>query len=453
MKNNRKIYVIDLDGTLCHTPDDGSHENDYSCDYLKAKPNRERIEKVNELHDQGHLIIIESSRGVLSGKNWFFDTLEQLREWGLKFDTLRTGEKFMADYYIDDKAISAENFFDNGDASDMLSSIIEKESGSGTQTKIVLVNRVLKEATDERMEKLVDEINFLESIPDQFKDYFPRVVKSEKSEKDKVLYEMTHFNLPTIRRLILSEIFSADDILYWTDKITDFSLKMYCHEIIDTPSDYLQVMHYDRLYRRIDELKRKSATFSKILNLKEIDINGKSYQNIPNLFDKLDSQKVRESVMPEFVGRWSHSDLHYSNILVDVDNDHFILIDPRGYEFCDYYYDFGKLWHSVNGKYEMISSNMFSLIVNNANSYNYSPTNGAIIKTLEKAKSGLPEILMKYSKEEKDQVIRKTEFNECIHFASLVPFLLRFDGKEERAIIAYLTATVILNEFYNKYYN
>ena len=52
----------------------------------------------------------------------------------------------------------------------------------------------------------------------------------------------------------------------------------------------------------------------------------------------------------------------------------------------------------------MISSNMFSLIVNNANSYDYSPTNGAIIKTLEKAKSELPEILMKYSKEEKAKV-------------------------------------------------
>lgn len=448
---DKKIYVIDLDGTLCTTPDDKTHENDYHCDYMKSKPIPDRIKKVNQLHEEGHIIIIESSRGVLSGKNWFFDTLKQIKGWGLKFDTLRTGKKFMADVYIDDKAVSSNEFFEGEKPSDMLTTLIEKESGSGTQTRIVLVNRVLKEATDERMEKLVDEISFLESIPQKFKDHFPQIVKSDTSKDEKVFYEMTHFNLPTIRRLILSEVFKTDDLIYWTDKITKFSLEMYRHKIIETPNNYLDYMHYDRLNRRLRELKRKSNIFSNLLELDEFEINGETYDNIPVVAKKLDSTKVRKSVMPEFVGRWSHSDMHYSNILVDVENDHFILIDPRGYDFCDYYYDFGKLWHSVNGKYEMISSGLFELKIEKSHSFYFELSNKAIIQTLNNTKQQLPELLQRYSNENKDDVIRKTEFNECMHFASLIPFLLNFDGKEERAIVAYLTATQIINNFFNKY--
>ena len=451
MNNDKNIYVIDLDGTLCNTPDSGGHDNDYNCNYLEATPIKKRIKQVNQLHDQGHIIIVESSRGVVSGKNWFYDTLKQLRCWGLKFDVLRTGKKFMADVYVDDKAISANNFFEGEDSSDMLTSLIEKESGSGTQTKIVLVNRVLKEATDERMDKLIDEINFLEKLPRKFIHHFPQVVKSDKSKKDKVFYEMTHFNLPTIRRLILSEVFKTDELIYWTDKITKFSLEMYRHEIIDTPDYYLDYMHYNRLKRRLEELQRKSNIFSNILELKEIEINGETYDNIPVLAQKLDSQKIRKSVMPEFVGRWSHSDLHYSNILVDIDNDNFILIDPRGYDFCDYYYDFGKLWHSVNGKYEMISSGLFELKIDNSHSYYFELSNKAIVQTLNNTKKQLPELLQRYSNDSKDDMIRKTEFNECVHFASLVPFLLDFDGKEERAIVAYLTASQLINNYFNKY--
>ncbi len=93
-----------------------------------------------------------------------------------------------------------------------------------------------------------------------------------------------------------------------------------------------------------------------------------------------------------------------------------------------------------------------NLKVNNIDSYNYTPMNDTIISTLNKTKTGLLDILSKYSNEDREQVIRKTEFNECIHFTTLVPFLLEYDGKEERAITAYLTATVLVNEFFEKHY-
>ena len=77
-----KTYVFDLDNTLCKT--EGSN-------YFDSVPYVDRILKVNELHDQGHTIIVETARGCVSGKKWFTQTMEQLKRWGLKFDTLRPG--------------------------------------------------------------------------------------------------------------------------------------------------------------------------------------------------------------------------------------------------------------------------------------------------------------------------------------------------------------------------
>jgi hypothetical protein len=104
------IYVFDLDNTLCNT----QKKEDGNWDYLNAKPFPERVNIVNNLFDNGHYIIIETARGCVSKKNWYEQTYKQLMDFGLKFNELRTGVKFNADFFIDDKAINSEDFF-NGD--------------------------------------------------------------------------------------------------------------------------------------------------------------------------------------------------------------------------------------------------------------------------------------------------------------------------------------------------
>jgi len=96
------IYCFDLDGTLC------SNTNG---EYEKATPFFDRIKKVNDLYNN-NIIIIDSARGSTTGINWNQITESQLLNWGIKHHILRTGIKFNADYFIDDKAISDKNFFD-----------------------------------------------------------------------------------------------------------------------------------------------------------------------------------------------------------------------------------------------------------------------------------------------------------------------------------------------------
>ena len=105
-----KIYVFDLDGTLCVT----NKHMDGHWEYKTARPFPDRISRVNQLFDSGNRIIIETARGSNSREDWTNFTKEQIIGWGLKFHELRAGTKYAADYYIDDRSINSEEFFSGG---------------------------------------------------------------------------------------------------------------------------------------------------------------------------------------------------------------------------------------------------------------------------------------------------------------------------------------------------
>lgn len=105
-------YVFDLDGTLCTTVSGG--------DYRAASPFRDRIAIVNKLYEEGNTIKISTARGMgrsgdsvgFADENFYELTEEQLEKWGVKYHNLMMG-KPSADYYIDDKAVRADEFFDS----------------------------------------------------------------------------------------------------------------------------------------------------------------------------------------------------------------------------------------------------------------------------------------------------------------------------------------------------
>jgi len=318
-----------------------------------------------------------------------------------------------------------------------------KQSGSGRHTKVILVTRIYKEATNEKIAKLADEIRFLESIPKRWKKHFPEIVFSHIG-KDRCFYEMPDYKLPTIRTLLFSGKWTHKETLEWLDRILEFAFEMYRKEVIPMPKYYMKELHFGRVKGRLQQLRDWTEVFKKITEKKTLTINGNKYLNTPFILRKLGIKQ--RSVFPEFVSKWGHFDMHFSNILIDLKKDNFRFIDPRGYKYCDYYYDYGKFWHSINGKYEFIAENRFQL-----NGTNFKLERNKVFKECEKIKKGLPRILEKYSGEDRETVMRKTLFNEAFHFASLVPFILDYDGIERRARVGYYTGVILLNEWYKKY--
>ena len=92
---DRKIYYIDIDGTIAQT-NNGDYEN--------ARPIPKNIAKINKLYKARHTIVYWTARGTNSGKNWYRLTEKQLIKWGAKYTWLEMGKPSF-DYIVDDRAI------------------------------------------------------------------------------------------------------------------------------------------------------------------------------------------------------------------------------------------------------------------------------------------------------------------------------------------------------------
>tara|TARA_R100000664_G_C2755448_1_gene143167 strand:+ start:1670 stop:1978 length:309 start_codon:yes stop_codon:yes gene_type:complete len=97
-----RVYV-DIDETICYYQGERNYE--------LALPINSRIEKINQMHDDGHEIFYWTARGTVTGKNWYNVTREQLSRWGCKYHSLSVGEKPNYDLLICDKAMNSETFF------------------------------------------------------------------------------------------------------------------------------------------------------------------------------------------------------------------------------------------------------------------------------------------------------------------------------------------------------
>lgn len=87
-------YIIDIDNTIC---------NSVSNDYNLSQPLNNRIQKVNQLYEQGNTIIYWTARGMRSGKDWKELTEKQLNEWGCKYHELWMNKPDY-DVWVDDKS-------------------------------------------------------------------------------------------------------------------------------------------------------------------------------------------------------------------------------------------------------------------------------------------------------------------------------------------------------------
>lgn len=98
---NRKIFMIDIDGTICTKT---------NSEYNSCIPIYKNIEKFNHLYDEGHEVHYWTARGANSGKKWDKLTIQQLKEWCVKYDTINMGKPHY-DVWIDDKAINVNDFY------------------------------------------------------------------------------------------------------------------------------------------------------------------------------------------------------------------------------------------------------------------------------------------------------------------------------------------------------
>ncbi len=92
-----KIYVFDLDGVIC------SEEKTF--ERTLAKPNKDLIDKINNLFSHGNIIIIYTARSwaeYRATKKWLYEN-------NVYYDELIMG-KPVYDIWVDDRSINPEEF-------------------------------------------------------------------------------------------------------------------------------------------------------------------------------------------------------------------------------------------------------------------------------------------------------------------------------------------------------
>jgi len=94
---DKKLYMIDVDNTICSQSENG--------DYSSAEPWMDRIEEYNKLYNSGHTVIYWTARGTTTGIDWRELTEQQFGYWGVKYHELRLGKPHY-DVFIDDKCIN-----------------------------------------------------------------------------------------------------------------------------------------------------------------------------------------------------------------------------------------------------------------------------------------------------------------------------------------------------------
>lgn len=91
-----QMIFVDIDGTICITPVVNGMPN-----YHNSTPYWPNINKVNQLYDDGNLIVYWTARGAKTGNDWRDLTEQQLHNWGCKYHELRLDKPYFDKLYDD----------------------------------------------------------------------------------------------------------------------------------------------------------------------------------------------------------------------------------------------------------------------------------------------------------------------------------------------------------------
>ena len=213
--------------------------------------------------------------------------------------------------------------------------------------------------------------------------------------------------------------------------------KVYSRIIQKAPKDWIRKKCFNRINLRLLDSMRISPILDKFIKAEHIILNGQKLRNLSDIVRDIAMRpKLIEALNPEYL-RMVHGDLHFQNILIDINNDKgkFLLMDPRGeINGTDFYYDMGKLWHSFHGCYDFLHTDQFQLEWNekgNCINVDLILENSGALFVYEQLNSRVPDLLQNYKLIRNDKLWRiKTLFSELAHFGSVMPFHIENNEKD-----------------------
>lgn len=226
------------------------------------------------------------------------------------------------------------------------------------------INPVLNTITkiSYHIDKLLDELNWYLSIPDELKVLTPRIL-SYKMINDHLEIVQEYYGYPTLAELYIYGELHADSWLSILRRLLRI-LQEFRRYPGKLSSQDVEAVYIHKTWERLNALRQQDPSWSKLLETDTVVFNGQSLRNLRVIEQTVKCRaQALAGCAPICV---IHGDFCFSNILFDVNNQIVRLIDPRGSFGCrgiygDARYDVAKLRHSVCGLYDYVLSDMFEL--------------------------------------------------------------------------------------------
>lgn len=222
---------------------------------------------------------------------------------------------------------------------------------------------VVKSSTNQ--EKLKNESEFSNQLPNEIAQYFPEIIKSGKIDESTYGYEMEYFSYPNVSELQL----------YWSLSVEKWGvifskLSEILTEFKKYPTKISEQAHHDfyfaKTINRLNSYRKQIKDPTADWLIKKQTINGMVCLPFSEL--KTFIERSVKALYIEEDHAIMHGDFCFNNILYDVASDTVKLIDARGsfgesYKgiYGDVKYDIAKFLHSSVYGYDYLVNDLFRL--------------------------------------------------------------------------------------------
>lgn len=227
------------------------------------------------------------------------------------------------------------------------------------------------------VDKFLYEINWYLKIPNSLQYLLPRVY-DYSLDKNNPFIEMEYYGYHTLHEML---IFGDFPLIKWHHLMERLlfvvkDMGQYALTGIGNEAEAaMREIYIEKTESRMSELRGQPEFADFFIN--PITVNGTVYPCLDEILKKL-PELIERIVLIPFDGRFTiiHGDLCFSNILVEENYNYMRVVDPRGKFgqfdiFGDPRYELAKLMHSLDGNYDCIIEDMFS-IARNGTSLDYS---------------------------------------------------------------------------------
>lgn len=213
--------------------------------------------------------------------------------------------------------------------------------------------------------KLDDEVRWLNSLSPQIAGYFPSV-RSHVSDCSRSQYEMTRQPGLNLAEHLLSDNFNIGGARRVLNQIYGLIIENWCLSPQAGASfEHFLKNYVQKIRTRYSDLGSKDG-LSTILNRPNIELNGRHLTGAAKLLDSIELQEELHSILTPPHLSVVHGDLKLDNIVVDLNFDGFLMIDPRGLTpdggfFSDPVEDFAKMRTSTLAGYDLVKEGMYCI--------------------------------------------------------------------------------------------